>query len=59
VAELLADGVTRDVTRKELVGEDVTWRVHARDGAPGLLTVFFAGGALVALRLGPVPEDER
>ncbi|HSK58005.1 MAG TPA: patatin-like phospholipase family protein [Actinomycetospora sp.] len=59
VAELLADGVTRDVTRKELVGEDVTWRVHAPDGAPGLLTAFFAGGALVALRLGAVPEDER
>jgi NTE family protein len=59
VAELLAAGVVRDATRKELVGEDVTWRVHARDGAPGLLTAFFAGGALVALRLGPVPEDER
>ena len=33
VAVLLATGVTRDVTRKELVGEEVTWRV-ARTGRP-------------------------
>ncbi|MEJ2890438.1 patatin-like phospholipase family protein [Actinomycetospora aeridis] len=54
----LADTVVRDVTRKELVGEDVVWRVTL-DGVPGLLTVTFVGTRIVALRLGPVPEDER
>ncbi|GAA4939091.1 NTE family protein [Actinomycetospora succinea] len=54
----LADAVVRDVTRKELVGEDVTWRVTV-DGAPGVLTVTVVGRRVVALRLGPVPEDER
>lgn len=57
LAALLAGAVVRDVTRKELVGEDVTWRVSVR-GVPGLLTATFAGRALMALRLGPVPEDE-
>ena len=58
VAVLLATGVTRDVTRKELVGEEVAWRVAA-SGTPGVLTVTFAGERLVSLHLGPVPEDER
>ncbi|MEJ2860385.1 patatin-like phospholipase family protein [Actinomycetospora flava] len=58
LAELLAGPVVRDVTRKELVGEDVTWRVTV-DGVPGVLTASFVGRSLMALRLGPVPEDER
>jgi NTE family protein len=57
-AAFLADAVTRDVTRKELVGDEVTWRVDVR-GVPGELTVVVVGGLLVGLRLGPVPEDER
>lgn len=59
VAVLLATAVTRDVTRKELVGEDVTWRVEVRDAGPARLSVSFAGGRLVSLHLGAVPEDER
>ncbi|MDD7938896.1 patatin-like phospholipase family protein [Actinomycetospora lutea] len=59
VAVLLATAVTRDVTRKELVGEDVTWRVDVRDAGPALLSASFAGARLVALHLGAVPEDER
>ena len=62
VVDLLVGTVTRDVTRKELVGEDATWRVEVRppDRAPlpGLLTASFVGELLVALHLGPVPEDE-
>jgi NTE family protein len=58
VAVLLATAITRDVTRKELVGEEVVWRVDAQ-GTPGVLTVSFAGERLVSLHLGAVPEDER
>ena len=57
-AVFLAREVTRDVTRKELVGDEATWRVDVR-GTPGELTAAFVGDLLVALRLGPVPEDER
>ncbi|GAA4791512.1 patatin-like phospholipase family protein [Actinomycetospora chlora] len=57
-AAFLAREVVRDVTRKEMVGDEATWRVTVR-GTAGELTAAFAGDALVALRLGPVPEDER
>jgi NTE family protein len=59
VAALLTSAVTRDVTRKELVGEEVTWRVDVRDAGPAVLTVTFAGARLATLHLGPVPEDEQ
>ncbi|GAA4768391.1 patatin-like phospholipase family protein [Actinomycetospora chibensis] len=58
VAVVLATAVVRDVTRKELVGEEVVWRVAA-SGTPGVLSVTFDAGRLVSLHLGPVPEDER
>lgn len=54
----LADAVVRDDTRKELVGQDVTWRVTVQ-GAPGVLTATIVGHRLLALALGPVPQDER
>lgn len=57
-AAFLAGSVVRDPTRKELVGDEVTWRVTT-GGAPGVLTAVLVGTQLVALDLGPVPESER
>lgn len=61
-AELLSTAVARDVTRKELVADQVTWRVHVRGApdapaVPGVLTVAFAGGRPVVLHLAPVEEE--
>ncbi|GLZ45171.1 alpha/beta hydrolase [Actinomycetospora sp. NBRC 106375] len=57
VPALLAAGVARDATRKELVGEDVAWRVRADDRTAGLLTASYAGERIVGLHLGPADED--
>jgi len=62
-AVLLATEVSRDVTRRQVAGAEVTWRVRARtapDGAvlDGVLTATLVGELLVALHLGPVDDDE-
>ncbi|PVZ14358.1 patatin-like phospholipase family protein [Actinomycetospora cinnamomea] len=59
---LLATFVARDVTRKELVADQVTWRVHVRPApdappVPGVLTVAFTGERPAVLHLAPVDED--
>jgi NTE family protein len=55
--------VARDVTRKELVGAEATWRVQVppapgRPAQQGVLTATFVSDRLVTLDLRPLDEDE-